>query len=311
MTDRSFERANRESRARLAALVATLTPERLAVDLGGGWTVASAIGHVGFWDRWQALRWRKMLDGAWTGDSGSLIEAEHLANDALEPYWAGATASDLPGLALEAATRLDDLIARASDAQVVAIEGTPSAFLLHRHRHRGEHLDHIERGLEAAGQGRAPAQPAADRSYLDLNESSRARLRELVGRLTPADLALEGGEQDWTVGQILCHMAFWDRFLAARWRAALVQGPGAQPLWFQHEIPDLLNDALPAQWAAFASAAPDAVMAEVLAAAEEVDRLIAGLPEATPFPAILSERRSLLDRSIHRSEHLQTLVRVL
>jgi hypothetical protein len=72
-----------------------------------------------------------------------------------------------------------------------------------------------------------------------------------------------------------------------------------------------LNAALPAQWAAFAKAAPEAAMAEVLTAAETVDRLIAALPEEIPVVAILSERRSLLDRSIHRHEHLATLERVL
>jgi L-alanine-DL-glutamate epimerase-like enolase superfamily enzyme len=51
MTDRSFERANDQSRERLARLIATLTPARLAVDLGGGWTVAAALAHAGFWDR--------------------------------------------------------------------------------------------------------------------------------------------------------------------------------------------------------------------------------------------------------------------
>jgi hypothetical protein len=37
MTDRGFQRANDESRERLARLVETLTPTQLAVDLGEGW----------------------------------------------------------------------------------------------------------------------------------------------------------------------------------------------------------------------------------------------------------------------------------
>jgi len=50
MTNRSFERANDESRDRLARLAATLTPTQLHVDLGEGWTVSSALAHMGFWD---------------------------------------------------------------------------------------------------------------------------------------------------------------------------------------------------------------------------------------------------------------------
>jgi hypothetical protein len=86
MTDRSFERANAESRARLAGLAATLTMEHLATDLGENWTVASAFAHMGFWVRWQAERWTEMLAGTWSADEASVIAAEHLANPALHPY---------------------------------------------------------------------------------------------------------------------------------------------------------------------------------------------------------------------------------
>lgn len=150
MTDRSFQQANEESRERLVRLVAILTPKQLSTDLGEGWTVASAIGHMGFWDRWQAERWTAMLAGTWSAESESVLSAEHLANDALHPYWAGVGASNFATLAVEAATRLDALIAGAPDALVDELEGTPIAFLVHRHRHRDEHLDHIERVLAAA-----------------------------------------------------------------------------------------------------------------------------------------------------------------
>jgi hypothetical protein len=149
MTDRSFERANAESRARLAGLAATLTPAHLATDLGENWTVASAFGHMGFWDRWQAERWTEMLAGTWSADEASVIAAEHLANPALHPYWAGIEARNVVTLAIEAAATLDALVAQAPDALVEKLEVGPSAYLLRRHRHRGEHLDHIERVLSS------------------------------------------------------------------------------------------------------------------------------------------------------------------
>ena len=86
MTDRSFQDANDQSRERLARLVATLTPAQLAVDLGEGWTVASALAQMGFWDRWQAERWTEMLAGRWSAEDDSVIAAEHLANESLHPY---------------------------------------------------------------------------------------------------------------------------------------------------------------------------------------------------------------------------------
>jgi uncharacterized damage-inducible protein DinB len=450
----------------MGRLFATLTPAQMAIDLGGGWTVASAVAHAGFWDRWQAARWQEMLTGRWSADDQSVIAAEHLANEALEPYWSGITSADLPALALEAATRLDALAAQAADDLVDALEGGPSAYLLHRHRHRSDHLDQIERGLDAAAEspsvpvdrsfieknaasrqrlaaiverlratdlqllseadgwtiaqalghlafwdrsmfvrwhaalesagnggaldpvripsgvteavnppladllgkwtgrlgtaipaealaaadavdsllesiadripaslaelkpfavnrwshreshldqmeralaaGRTPA-PPVDRSYLQRNKASLARLADLAGRLTPEELALRVSDGAWTVGQILGHLAFWDRLLAARWRAALAAGPGEQPASLPHELADMLNDGLPPTWGAMAAGAGRAAVGDALAAAEAVDGIIARLPAETPVEAILAERPALLDRSIHRLEHLAAI----
>ena len=326
MTDRSFQRPNDQSRERLARLVETLTPAQLAVDVGGGWSVASALAHTGFWDRWQAERWGEMLAGKWSVPDDSVIAAEHLANEALHPYWAGIDGEDIPALALDAATKLDALIASAPDAVVDALEGTPSAYLLHRHRHRGEHLDQIERGLDAAEAASAQPSPHAaaqspnaaigasswaDRSYLARNEASRARLRELLATLVSGDLSLAAGESDWTAGQVLGHLAFWDRFLAARWRAALAAGPGAQPIALPDELAGLLNDGLPPTRSAFAASAAEAAIVETIDAAEAIDHLIASLPEAAPVAAILADRPALLDRSIHRAEHIETIEHAL
>ncbi len=467
MTDRSFERANDQSRERLARLIATLTPARMAVDLGGGWTVTAALAHMGFWDRWQAARWTEMLAGRWSVQDESVTAAEHLANVALDAYLSGIAPAGIPALALDAATELDALIASAPDATVDAIEGRPSAYLLHRHRHRGEHIDQIERALEATGptavdrdfvarnaasrqrlasiverlresemalvteeggwtvaqalahvafwdrstaarwrvaqagaaegrpldpfqipyslldglnpplaemvdawsgrlglaigrealdaaaavdtiiesladrlpdsviaekpnlvgrwahreahvgpleQALAAGRPSAapvDRSFDARNEASLARLREFVGGLSAADLAQSTGEGAWTVGQTLGHLTFWDRFLASRWRSAVAAGPGEQPTFLPHELADLINGGLPATWLAFASSSPEAVIAETLEAAQAVDRLIAGLPETAPIPAILADRPALLDRSIHRLEHLKEMEKAI
>ncbi len=147
MVDRSHERANEESRAELAALVAELTPDELRADLGEGWSALSHLAHLGFWDRWQGERWRSMLAGSWSADDVSILDAEEVTNEALAPYWAGIETADVPALALEAAVVLDRLIAQAPDAMVARLDGSPNQFLLHRHRHRREHLGWIRRDL--------------------------------------------------------------------------------------------------------------------------------------------------------------------
>ena len=467
--DRSFVQANDQSRERLAGLTTTLTPSQLEIDLGEGWTVASALAHLGFWDRWQAERWERMLSGDWSADSASVKAAEILANEALHAYLAGMAAADIPALALEAATRLDALVAGASDSLADQLQATPYAYMLHRDRHRNEHLDHIERSiaaaqekaaaevratfveknaasrrrlagiveklreeelslptepteegswtvgqvlahllfwdssmiarwqqaLEKAGDGpvdivaipleltgaindpladligswmdrigpqlgaqtlaaaekldalaeanadRLPpgalstrpnalsrhghrdghlalvekavsaARPSArpvDRGYVERNETWRLKLEELYSRLSAADLARSVGDGGWTVAQHIGHMAFWDRFLATRWRAALAgKTAGGQPSLMPHDLADLLNQALPPSWAALASADGPSLLGVAREAMVEVDSIVASLPEATPIDAILQERPALLDRSIHRKEHMDQI----
>ncbi|HEX7590812.1 MAG TPA: DinB family protein, partial [Candidatus Limnocylindrales bacterium] len=212
--------------------------------------------------------------------------------------WTGRIGIDLGPQAVAAAESLDALLIELVD-RLPEATAAERPNLINRWGHRDTHLDQIEAALAA---GRPEAAPA-DRSYVERNDSSRARLGGLLGGLTAADLAESAGEGEWTVGQVIGHMAFWDRFLAGRWRAALASGPGGQPSYLPHDLAYLLNDGLPATWNAFAATSADAVIAEALAAAEEIDAIIGGLPDSTPIEAILAERPALLDRSIHRTSH--------
>jgi hypothetical protein len=305
MMDRSFQRLNDESRERLAGLIATLTPTQLAIDLGEGWTVASALAHTGFWDRWQAGRWEAMLAGHWTADDASVIEDEHLANEALHPYWAGIDATDIPVLALDAATKLDAMISSAPDALVDALEGTPSAYLLHRHRHRADHLDHIARGIAAAESDKAPL----DRSFIERNAKSRLRLAELVGRLTPADMGRQtdpSEEGSWNVAQVLGHLAFWDRSMETRWRMAKqAAGDGAtfEPAGIPGSVADAMNLPLATLLGAWTGQLGVDVGAQALAAAESLDTLLVELAEGLPA-GLTIEKPQLVNRWMHRESHI-------
>lgn len=303
MTDRSFQRANDESRERLAHLVATLTSSALETDLGEGWTVASALAHMGFWDRWQAERWAEMLAGTWTADDESVLAAEELANASLHPYWSGVTAENVTALAVEAAARVDALIASAPDATVDALEGTPHAFLLHRHRHRDEHMDHIERCLRAA------AASPRDRTFVARNAASRSRLAAVVRRLTPADLARPTAPTDegaWTVAQVLGHLAFWDRSWEARWRMALGTAPENGPIE-PVAIPDAYTEAINRPLASLLEGWTEqlglGVGTAATEAAESLDALLASVAERLP-PRAVAARPNLVNRWIHRESHL-------
>lgn len=316
MTDRSFQRANDESRERLAGLISTLTPTQLTIDLGEGWTVASALAHVGFWDRWQAARWTAMLAGRWTADEASMLAAEHLANEALHPYWAGIDANDIPALALDAAIKLDALIAGAPDSLVDALEGTPRAYLLHRHRHRPEHLDHIERSIAAEAAAAAthrgtggPSASAVDRSFIERNAESRRRLAALVARLTPADMArpTEPSEEgSWNVAQVLGHLAFWDRSYETRWRMAKAAAGGTgtfEPASLPGGMTDAINLPLAALLGIWTEQIGTDVGVQALAAAESLDTLLVELTDRFPT-GLTTEKPHLVNRWMHREPHL-------
>ena len=139
-----------------------------------------------------------------------------------------------------------------------------------------------------------------NRSYLDGNDRERARLAALADRLTDDQLArlLDGG---WTVAALLAHVAFWDRFVLARWQRALAEGTTVASL--DEPIQELINTAAVADWLAV----PSRAARQAVEAAEALDRTIAALP-----PTVVAEIRArglprLLDRSIHRREHLDAI----
>jgi hypothetical protein len=49
-----------------------------------------------------------------------------------------------------------------------------------------------------------------ERSFIERNRASTARIRALAARLTDADMQHPVGEH-WTVAIALAHLAFWDR----------------------------------------------------------------------------------------------------
>lgn len=309
--DRDFNRQNEESRERLARLVNTLTPGQLFVDLGEGWNVASALAHMGFWDSWQAEHWELILAGKWTADQPSVDEAEHLANLALHPYWSRAFAADLPKLALEAATRVDALIASAPDELAEKLENPETSFLLHRHRHRDEHIDHIERSIAAAA-----ASASSDALLVERNAASRRCLAEVVARLRPEDLVLPAEpseEGSWTVAQLLGHIAFWDRSTLARWEMARdAAGPDGpiDPGSLPPLATEAVNRPLAHLLAAWTERLGRALGEEAVSAAEELDAAIAELAPRMPA-ALKGIHAGLADRSIHRYAHLGQIERAL
>jgi hypothetical protein len=121
-------------------------------------------------------------------------------------------------------------------------------------------------------------------------------------RLSNTELArpIDGA---WSAAGLLAHVAFWDRFVRERWR--LVGRSGTQtPVAIDDEALDLVNDAALPQWVAV----PPREAAEMcVAEANEVDRFVASLDDDVVAKVLEEGRERLVDRSLHRAEHLATI----
>lgn len=141
-----------------------------------------------------------------------------------------------------------------------------------------------------------------DTSYLTRNRGERERMRALIARLSGAELARPLG-QGWTVSAVLAHLAFWDRETLAALRELERSGTLTWPLdW------DAVNAEHLAEWLA---RPPHEAAEEAITAAEAVDQKIAGLAPEVAQAILAAGRPRLLDRSIHRREHLDEVERVV
>ncbi len=139
-----------------------------------------------------------------------------------------------------------------------------------------------------------------DRAFTASNEASSLRIERLAERLTASDDDVRV-DADWTVAALLGHVAFWDRFHAVRWQAVTAAGrlvPRPMP------EADPINDALyRILWRLPARAAAEAA----LEASRASNAAIASLSDASVDAARASGMPRLLDRSLHRSEHLDAI----
>jgi len=140
MVDKSILEANAAVTARLEALAARLSDADLMRDLGGGWHVSVALGHLAFWDRrveYVLTRWKDEGVPHVELDDDVINHALEFQIVALEPRTA-------VRLCIEAAKAADAAIASTPDAIAQQLIAEDHAYLLNRSGHRGEHIEQIE-----------------------------------------------------------------------------------------------------------------------------------------------------------------------
>ena len=143
--ERDFITANADSNAELHALVARLSDADLAREMSEGWTVASMLAHLAFYDfRAAALidRWQSSGMVVASPLDADLINAasEHLLR-AISPRRAAT-------LALEAADAADQRVAAVDSEFLARIEAAGRPIVtLQRAAHRRDHVAQIEKAL--------------------------------------------------------------------------------------------------------------------------------------------------------------------
>ena len=134
------------------------------------------------------------------------------------------------------------------------------------------------------------------------NDRSRTALGKVIGRLGPNDLS-EMVDDTWRVSAVLGHLAVWDRYLEFRWRQARDQGL-LMPVLDVTLTTEVLNDALAPLLDGIGSILAGQL---TLSAAESIDTFVASLPKECIDAACHEGRVWMVDRSIHRTEHLHAI----
>ncbi|HVM32687.1 MAG TPA: maleylpyruvate isomerase N-terminal domain-containing protein [bacterium] len=138
---------NAEERRRLASLITHLTPEQLALALPNGWTVATALVHLAFWDLRQAALLRRFVE---EGVKPGSLDAEAV-NEPLSQIAEILPPEAAVALALDAAETTDQAVADLTEDQVEALRQLGFERNLKRYLHRQNHLDKIEKVLKPGG----------------------------------------------------------------------------------------------------------------------------------------------------------------
>ncbi len=139
---------NEQQRRRLAALVDRLSDDDLGRDTEDGWTVATHLAYLAFWDRWAEQlirRWR-------TGELPPPTVPDWYdaaVNATLVDQWRALPPRAAATLAVTAAEAVDQEIARTETPVLMAMIAAHEGHLIHRHQPRAVCLDKLDAALHS------------------------------------------------------------------------------------------------------------------------------------------------------------------
>ncbi len=140
------------------------------------------------------------------------------------------------------------------------------------------------------------------RDHDERNRLSRERMVALTEPLDADALRRPLGEH-WTIAAGLLHIASWDRFVFERWTHADLNDR-VLPVTFSAGAEDVVNGTLTPLLLLIPA---EAAVGHALETALAVNELISGLSSERIEAAERQGRLRMLDRSIHRTEHLDEI----
>jgi hypothetical protein len=133
-----------------------------------------------------------------------------------------------------------------------------------------------------------------DRSFIELNRTSRERMRSLAENLTDEEMQTKVGEH-WTVSIVYAHIAWWDR--RVMYVLDMTEKEGKL---FIPEIDIFVNDLSLPLWAVVPAREAVRIAMEN---AEAVDKRLEEYPAAF-LEELFNYNKRWVIRALHRNEHL-------
>src|SRR3990172_3214030 len=116
--NRDFQTANKASREKMRGLIESMSDEELALPTVAGWTIASTLAHVAFWDfriLYLLKHWQE------NGIAPSPYDVDAI-NEAHKPLCLALPPRTAANLAMQATEAIDSAIESTSDELVQQIQ---------------------------------------------------------------------------------------------------------------------------------------------------------------------------------------------
>ena len=141
--------------------------------------------------------------------------------------------------------------------------------------------------------------------FKDDNRIQNDRLKSILDKLSPAQWSQDIGS-GWSIGTMMCHLAFWDQLTSVRLR--LWKEKGRLAVIPDEDNINSINDSL-----RFIFGAIDYEHGKALVqkSADEIDSLAQSLTPAQLAELESAGRDRWFKRSLHRSHHLERIERAL